>query len=55
MKYFVLNLDNGEHWEGEADNAKEAYKHITVKKGHTTTIKYGRLFSTKVWTKDKKS
>ena len=47
--YFVLNLSNGQSWEGEAKNAKEAYTHITISKGDTTFCKYGRLSSVKEW------
>ena len=54
MNYFVINLDNGEFWEGEAENAREAYQHITIKKGDTTSIRYGRLSNVKIWNKDNK-
>jgi len=54
MNYFVINLDSGEFWEGEAENAREAYQHITIKKGDTTSIRYGRLSNVKIWNKDNK-
>ena len=49
MIYYVLNLMNGQSWEGEAINAKEAYSHITINSGDTTYLKYGNLTSVKEW------
>ena len=52
MNYRVINLATGEFWEGIADNAKEAYSHITINKGDTTVLNYGknyRLTSVKDW------
>ena len=54
MNYFVINLDNGEFWEGEAENVREAYQHITIKKGDTTSVRYGRLSIVKIWDRDNK-
>jgi hypothetical protein len=52
MQYFVINLMNSEWWEGEAENAKEAYRHINIKAGDTTSMRYGRLSSVKEWKKE---
>ena len=50
--YRVLNLMTGESWEGEAENAKDAYNHIAIHPGDTTILNYGknyRLTSVKEW------
>lgn len=50
--YRVINLVNGQSWEGSAYNAKEAYKNIDINKGDITLCSYGknyRLSSTKEW------
>ena len=52
MTYFTLNMRTGENWEGEAENAKEAYSHITIQKGDTTMLRWGRRLnqtSVKEW------
>jgi len=52
MNYRVTNLMTGEMWEGIAQSAKEAYKHITINKNDTTLLNYGkdfRLTSVKEW------
>ena len=48
----VLNLMNKQSWEGIAKDAKETYSHITINKGDTTVLNYGRnlrLTSVKEW------
>ena len=42
MKYLVINISTGETWEGEAENGKEAYSHIVIKKGDTTRLLWGK-------------
>ena len=47
--YFVINLMNGESFEGDANNAKDAYSRITINKGDTTSLQYGYQTSVKEW------
>ena len=49
LTYTVVNLMTGESWTGKAANAKEAYSHITINKGDTTTVSAGRMFSVREW------
>lgn len=47
--YYVLNLRTGENFEGDVENAKEAYSKITIRKGDTTLLRYGYQTSVKEW------
>lgn len=49
MTYWVINLSTGQSWEGTSQNAKEAYSHITIKKGDTTICRYGKISSSREW------
>ena len=50
MEYKVINMTTGEKWKGIAENAKEAYSHIKIKKGDTTVLwKRKRIISVKEW------
>jgi hypothetical protein len=56
MNYRVCNLVNKSYWEGDAVNAKEAYSHIKINAGDTTTVHYGKYgFAVKEWKKDNKN